>query len=145
MKWLVLISTIIAALATASTPPVAQFRVEMDKDAITLSDVKGGGILAKTTFERWGVGALTQDTLRRVALDVTAAVITGDGRRERSVTPNARVYTLAEKGKAPHVTATFEHGAIFFVLSDTQTNGRYEALISMAKIGEISLPTRAGR
>ena len=127
-----------AAVATASTAPVAQFRVNVDKGVIAVSDVKGARILARTTFERWGVAAPTQDKLRHVALDVTAAVIAGHGRRERSVTPNAPVYTLAEKGKAPHVTATFEHGAIFVILSDTQTNGRYEALIYMTKVGEIS-------
>jgi hypothetical protein len=61
------------------------------------------------------------------------------------VTPSTRVYALAEKGKAPHVTATFEQGAIFVLLSDTQMNGRYEALISMAKIRQISLPPVVGR
>jgi hypothetical protein len=95
---------------------------------------------SKTTFQRWGVVAPTQDKLRHVALDVTAAVIAGHGRREHSVTPAARVYTFAEKSKAPHVTATFEQGAIFVILSDMQMNGRYEALIYMAKVGQVSLP-----
>ena len=106
----------------------------------TLSDVSDGTVLAKTTFERWGIVASTQDKLRHVALDVTAAVIAGHGHREHSVTPTARVYTFAEKDKAPHVTATVEQGAIFVLLSDTQRNGRYEALIYMAKVGQVSLP-----
>jgi hypothetical protein len=145
MKSLVLILTITAAAVTASTLPEAQFRVNVDKGIITLSDVSGGSVLGRTTFERWGVVAPTQDKLRHVALDVTAAVVAGHGRREHSVTPSTRVYALAEKDKAPHVTATFEQGAIFVLLSDTQMNGRYEALISMAKIRQISLPPIVGR
>ena len=42
--------------------------------------------------------------------------------------------TFAERDNAPHVTATFEQGAIFVLLNDVQTNGRYEALIHMAKV-----------
>jgi hypothetical protein len=140
MKTLVLMLTVVAAVAMGSTVPVAQFRVNVDEGVITLSDVSGGKVLGRTTFERWGVVAPTQDKLRHVALDVTAAVIAGHGQRERSVTPSARVYTFAEKDKAPHVTATFEQGAIFVVLNDTQRNGRYEALIHMAKVGQVSLP-----
>jgi len=108
MKALVLTLTVMAAVVTASTPPVAQFRVKVDEGVITLSDVNEARVLGKTTFERWGVVARTQDELRHVALDVTAAVVAGHGRRERSVNPSARVYTLAEKNKAPYVTATFE-------------------------------------
>jgi hypothetical protein len=120
--------------------PVAQFRVNVDEGVITLRDVSGGKVLGRTTFERWGVVAPTQDKLRHVALDVAAAVIAGHGQRERSVTPSARVYSFAERDKAPHITATFEQGAIFVVLSDTQKNGRYEALIYMARVGQVSLP-----
>ena len=46
--------------------------------------------------------------------------------------------TLAEKDEAPYVTATFEHGAVFVLLSDTQMNGRYEALIYVVKIRPIA-------
>jgi hypothetical protein len=73
MKPLVLILTITAAAVTASTLPEAQFRVNVDKGIVTLSDVSGGSVLGRTTFERWGVVAPTQDKLRHVALDVTAA------------------------------------------------------------------------
>ena len=140
MKALVFILTAMAAVAAASTVPVPQLRVNIEEGVITLSDVSGGKVLGRTTFERWGVVAPTQDKLRHVALDVTAAVVAGHGQRERSVTPSARVYTFAEKDKAPHVTATFEQGAIFVLLSDTQINGHYEALVYMAKIGQVSLP-----
>ena len=140
MKTLVLMLSVTATVVMASTLPKPQFRVNVDEGVITLSDMNAGRVLGKTTFERWDVVAPTQDKLRHVALDVTAAVIAGHGRRERSVTPSARVYTLAEKNKAPYVTATFEQGAIFIVLSDTQTNGRYEAFIYMAKVRQISLP-----
>lgn len=99
-----------------------------------------GKVLGRTTFERWGVVAPTQDKLRHVALDVTAAIIAGHGQRERSVTPASRIYAFAERDKAPHIAATFEQGAIFVLLSDTQRNGRYEALIYMAKAGQVSLP-----
>jgi hypothetical protein len=57
---------------------------------------------------------------------------------KRTVGPSARVYTLAEKDEAPYVTATFEHGAVFVLLSDTQMNGRYEALIYVVKIRPIA-------
>lgn len=145
MKALVLILMVTAAVVTASAAPTPQFRVNIDEGVITLSDVSGGRVLGRTSFERWGVVAPTQDKLRHVALDVTAAVIAGHGRRERSVTPSARVYTFAEKDKAPHVTATFEQGAIFVLLTDTQINGRYEALIYMAKVGQVALPPVADR
>jgi len=52
--------------------------------------------------------------------------------------PSTRVYTLAEKDKAPYVTGTFEHGAVFVLFSDTQMNGRYEALIYVVKIRRIA-------
>jgi hypothetical protein len=45
---------------------------------------------------------------------------------------------LAEKDKAPYVTGTFEHGAVFVLLSDTQMNGRYETLIYVVKIRRIA-------
>ena len=126
MKASVLILTIIGAAVTeASPPPAPQFRVSLDKGIITLKDVNNGKVLGKTTFERLGVVAPTQDELRHVALDVTAAVVAGSGNRKRTVGPSARVFTLAEKDKGPYVTGTFEHGAVFVLLSDTQMNGRY--------------------
>ena len=48
------------------------------------------------------------------------------------------VYTLAEKDEARYVTATFEHGAVFVLLSDTQMNGRYEGLIYVVKISRLA-------
>ena len=110
----------------------------MDKGIITLSDVNNGKVLGKTTFERLGVVAPTQDELRHVALDVTAAVVAGNGNRKRTVGPSARVFTLAEKDKGPYVTGTFEHGAVFVLLSDTQMKDRYEALIYVVKIRRIA-------
>ena len=103
----------------------------MEKGIITLTDVNSGKVMGRTTFERWGVVTPTQDKLRHVALDVTAAVVAGNGSRERSVNPIHKVYTVAdhEKGKAAYVTMTLEHDVAFVLLSDTQTNGRYEALI----------------
>jgi hypothetical protein len=55
-----------------------------------------------------------------------------------TVGPSARVYTLAEKDEARYVTATFEHAAVFVLLSDTQMNGRHEALIYVVKIRPIA-------
>jgi hypothetical protein len=55
-----------------------------------------------------------------------------------TVGPSARVYTLAEKDEARYVTATFEQAAVFVLLSDTQMNGRYEALIYVVKIRPIA-------
>jgi len=110
MKALLLILTVIGAAITESSPaPAPQFRVSVDKGIITLRAVNDGKVLGKTTFERLGVVAPTQDALRHVALDVTAAVVAGNGSRKRMVGPSARVYTLAEKDTAPHVTGTFEH------------------------------------
>jgi hypothetical protein len=103
----------------------------VEKGIITLTDVNSGKVIGRTTFERWGVVTPTQDKLRHVALDVTAAVVAGNGSREHSVNPLHKVYTVAdhEKGKAAYVTMTLEHDVAFVLLSDTQTNGRYEALI----------------
>jgi len=69
MKALVLILTIIGAVITEALPPPApQFRVSVDKGIITLTDVNNGKVLGKTTFERLGVVASTQDKLRHVAV-----------------------------------------------------------------------------
>jgi hypothetical protein len=117
--------------AEPRTPLPPQLRVSVEKGIITLTDVNSGKVLGRTTFERWGVVAPTQDKLRHVALDVAAAVVAGNGSRERIVNPIHPVYTLAdhEKGKAAHITMTLEHDVAFVLASDTQTNGRYEALI----------------
>jgi hypothetical protein len=56
-----------AAITEASPPPAPQFRVSVDKGIITLRAVNNGKILGKTTFERLGVIAPTQDELRHVA------------------------------------------------------------------------------
>jgi hypothetical protein len=103
----------------------------VEKGIITLTDVNSGKVIGRTTLERWGVVTPTQDKLRHVALDVTAAVVAGNGSRERIVNPLHKVYTVAdhEKGKAAYVTMTLEHDVAFVLSSDTQTNGRYEALI----------------
>ena len=117
--------------ADPRTPLPAQFRVSVEKGIITLTDLNSGKVIGRTTFARWGVVTPTQDKLRHVALDVTAAVVAGNGSRERIVNPLHKVYTVAdhEKGKAAYVTMTLEHDVAFVLLSDTQTNGRYEALI----------------
>ena len=101
------------------------------KALFTLRDVNSGKVLGRTTFERWGVVTPTQDKLRHVALDVTAAVVAGNGSRERIVNPVHKVYTVADhkKGKAAYATMTLEHDVAFVLSSDTQTNGRYEARI----------------
>ena len=116
--------------ADSRTPLPAQFRVSVEKGIITLRDVNGGKVMGRTTFERLGVVTPTQDKLRHVVLDVTAAVVAGNGSRERIVNPLHKVYTVADhkKSKAAYVTMTLEHDASFVLSSDTQTNGRYEAL-----------------
>ncbi len=123
---------------SASPSPIkteVSYRFSVEKGAVTLADAKSGSVLATTTIERWGRPASTQDQLRHVALDVTAAVVAGNGGREHTVDPNSPVYTMDEATKAPAVTVTVEHGAIFFIQSDTYTNGRYEALIGTGKLG----------
>ena len=117
--------------ADSRTPLPAQFRVSVEKGIITLRDVNSGKVPGRTTFERWGVVTPTQDKLRHVALDVTAAVVAGNGSRERIVNPFHKVYTVADhkKGKAAYATMTLEHNLAFVLSSDTQTKGRYEALI----------------
>src|SRR4029077_15426731 len=57
---------------------------------ITLRDVNSGKVLGRTTFERWGVVTPTQDKLRHVALDVTAAVVGEMGVGNASLTPFTR-------------------------------------------------------
>jgi hypothetical protein len=63
----------------ASPAPAPQFRVCADKGIITLKAVNNGKVLGKPTFERLGVVSPTQDELRHMALDVTAAVVAGNG------------------------------------------------------------------
>jgi hypothetical protein len=104
----------------------------VEEGIITLRDVNSGKVMGRTTFERWGVVAPpTQDKLRHVALDVTAAVVAGNGSRERIVNPFHKVYTVADhkKGKAAYITMTLEHNLAFVLSSDTQTKSRYEALV----------------
>jgi hypothetical protein len=103
----------------------------VEKGIITLTDVNSRKVLGRTTFERWGVVTPTQDKLRHVALDVAAAVVAGNGSRARIVNPFHQVYTVADhkKGKAAYATMTLEHDVAFVLSSDTQTKGRYEALI----------------
>lgn len=117
--------------ADSRTPLPAQFRVSVEKGIITLRDVNSGKVLGRTTIERWGVVTPTQDKLRHVALDVTAAVVAGNGSRERIVNPFHKVYTVADhkKGQAAYATMTLEHNLAFVLSTDTQTKGRYEALI----------------
>jgi hypothetical protein len=112
----------------------ADYRVNVAGGVITVADANSGAVLGKTTLERWGVVAPNQDKLRHVALDVTAAVVAGNGGREHTVDPSAPVYTSAdyENGKARDVTATLERGIAFAILSDAQANDRYEALIFRA-------------
>src|SRR4029450_7462962 len=73
--------------ADSRTPLPAQFRVSVEKGIITLRDVNSGKVLGRTTFERLGVVTPTQDKLRHVALDVTAAVVAGNGSKNASLTP----------------------------------------------------------
>jgi hypothetical protein len=117
--------------AERRTPLPAQLRISVEKGIITLTDVNSGKVLGRTTFERWGVVAPTQDKLRHVALDVAAAVIAGNGNRECIVNPFHRVYTVADHktGKAAYVTMTLEHDVAFVLSSDTEANSRFEALI----------------
>ena len=128
-------STATSPAPSASPSPIkteVSYRFSVEKGAVTLADAKSGSVLATTTIERWGRPASTQDQLRHVALDITAAVVAGNGGREHTVDPNSPVYTMDEATKAPAVTATVENGAIFFIQSDTYTNGRYQALIGNA-------------
>jgi hypothetical protein len=117
--------------ADSLTPLPPQFRVSVEKGIITLTDVNSGKVLGRTTFETWGVVAPTQDKLRHVALDIAAAVVAGNRSRARIVNPFHQVCTVADhkKGKAAYATMTLEHNLAFVLSSDTQTNGRYEALI----------------
>jgi hypothetical protein len=103
----------------------------VEKGIITLRDVNSGKVLGRTTFERLGVVTPTQDKLRHVALDVTAAVVAGNGSRKRIVNPFHKVYTVADhkKRNAAYATMTLEHDVAFVLSSDTKTKGRYEALI----------------
>jgi hypothetical protein len=126
------------AQTVVASSPEASYRVSAEKGIITVADAKSGTAVASTTLERWGVTAPTQDKLRHVALDVTAAAVAGKGGREHTVGPNSPVYTMADfkKNKASYVTMTVEKGIGFVLLSDTYVNGHYEALIYMGTSGE---------
>src|SRR5437762_12548168 len=93
-----------AGQADSRTPLPVQVRVSVEKGIITLTDVNSRQVLGRTNFERWGVVTRTQDKLRHVALDVTAAVVAGNGSRERIVNPLHKVYAVTDhkKGKAAY-------------------------------------------
>jgi len=90
--------------ADSRIPLPAQFRVSVEEGIITLRDMNSGKVVGRTTFERLGVVTPTQDKLRHVALDVTAAVVAGNGSRERIVNPLHKVYAVTDhkKGKAAY-------------------------------------------
>src|SRR5260370_37752661 len=87
--------------ADSRTPLPVQFRVSVEKGIITLTDLNSGKVMGRKTFERWGIVKTTQDKRRHVGLDVTAAVVAGNGIRGRIVNPLHKVYTVADpkKGK----------------------------------------------
>jgi hypothetical protein len=124
------------AQGRGAKPAAAQYRIDVRNGIITLTQMNSGEVLGRTTFEMWGVVSPTRDKLRHVALDITAALVAGNGAREHPVDPNSPVCTSAEDAKPPCVTATVEHGVAFIILKDQQTNGLYEAfLISSASRG----------
>jgi len=120
---------------SGTSPNAASYRVAIRDGLVTVVELTSNRIVGSTTLERWGVTALTDDKLRHVALDLTAALVAGGGGREHTVAPELPVYTLEDvnKGKSPTVTATAEHGSAFYLLSDTKTNDGYDALIGMGK------------
>jgi hypothetical protein len=127
---------LVVIASAGAAPPTPQFRVTVESGHIVVTDAKNGAYMGGTTFEKFGVTSTsTQDKLRHVALDTVAAVVAGNGSRQHTVAPDMPVYTVAEvkENKAPMPTATLEHGFVFVLLSDTQTNGRYEALVYMSK------------
>jgi hypothetical protein len=126
---LLILLALVATLPAAPTKTEVSYRFSVEKGAVTLADAKSGAVLATTTIERWGRPASTQDQLRHVALDVTAAVVAGNGGREHTVDPNSPVHTMEEAAKARAVTATFEGDFFFAIRRDSSRNGRYEALI----------------
>ncbi len=151
MRILLLISLqAVASLAmlSSATPPDAQYRVHVENGTITLFSIKSGELLARTTFERWGIVSPTRDKLRHVALDLTAAVVAGNGGREHSVDPNLPVCTCVENetiAEGSCLTATVEHGLAFVIFSDTERPGRYEAFIigsGRAEVVPTPLPTQ---
>lgn len=137
---LVLVAAIVAssyglAQDSARTPAPPQYRLIVENETIRLTDAQSGRLLAKTTFGRWGVASPTRDKLRHVALDVTAAVVAGNGGREHTVDPNMPVCTASEKAPLGScITATVEHGIGFIIVSDSESTSHYEALLSGAPV-----------
>jgi hypothetical protein len=134
-----LLATLSAGFSNAGQPPPVSYLVTVQMGHIVVTDAKNGAYMGGATFEKFGVPtASAQDKLRHVALDTVAAVVAGNGSREHSVNPNSPVYTLAdyEAKKAPYMTATFEHGFTFFILSDIRGVGHYEAKIGVIKSGQ---------
>ena len=133
------------AVSRAATPLDTQYRFQVENGIVTLFHLKSGEVLQRTSLAEFNV-APTRDKLRHLALNLTAAVVAGNGAREHSVDPSTPVCTSVEKEKASAgacVTATVEHGIGFFILSDKESAGRYEAIVEcgVAKIG----PTPSGK
>jgi hypothetical protein len=97
---------------------------------MAISDAHTVNAASTVAFTRRRGLSPQSDPLARVELFVTVRPA-GNGSRERIVNPIHQVYTVAdyENGKAASVTMTLEHDVAFVLSSDTQTNGRYEALI----------------
>jgi hypothetical protein len=126
-KILLILLALVAMLAAAPSETEVSYRFTVENGAVTLMDAKSGAVLATTTIERLRRPCSTQDQLRHVALDVTAAVVVGNNSREHTVDPNLPVRTMEE---SKNVTATIEGDFAFFIKHDSTTNGRYEALVS---------------
>src|ERR1700686_1874448 len=129
IRILLIFLALVATLSAAPTDTQPSYRFTVEKGAITVTDVKTGAVLGTTTIERLGRPAATQDQLRHVALDVTAAVVAGAGHRENTMDPSLPVYTAEEQkvGKAPHISLAHEGAFLFLINSDSKRSGRYEA------------------
>ncbi len=101
MRIVLLISLMVVAplaVLRAATPLDTQYRFQVENGIVTLFHLKSGKVLERTNLAEFMV-APTRDKLRHLALDLTAAVIAGNGAREHSVDPSTPVWYFCRKRK----------------------------------------------
>jgi hypothetical protein len=134
-----LISSILAAFAfalTAITAPAqdGRYLFHIAGQTVIISDVSTHQLIARTTM-----ATLQRDghclEVRHLALNSVAAVVAGDGAREKTVNPDVTVNTLEERDQTGVIpVVTIEHGKVFVIHHDsTNPDGSYSAVIWMLK------------
>jgi hypothetical protein len=125
----------------------AQFIVTIKKDVIELRSARNPAIIGIGSVAKVAKACESAD-YRHVALNVTAAVIAGNGERDHTVNPQEPVYSVsdANSNKAIAISLTVEHGWLFCIDHDsTKKDGTYTAVINMFNEAQVLSEAQAVR